>query len=72
MLKCWGPISGPCKGILLIITGAILLLHTLGILKEGMNTIITIISIAMLVYGFILCDGPQTIKKLLKKDQQPQ
>ncbi len=71
MLNCWGPVSGPCKGVLLIITGGILLLHTLGILKQGMGTIIAIISVAMLIYGFILCQGPQIIKKLLKRDKNP-
>lgn len=45
MLNCWGSVSGPCKGILLIITGTILLLHTLGILTQGMGIIIIIISV---------------------------
>ncbi|MEX0848972.1 MAG: hypothetical protein WD055_01990 [Candidatus Dependentiae bacterium] len=67
MLNCWGSVSGPCKGILLIITGTILLLHTLGVLTQGMGIIIIIISIAMLGYGFILCGGPQVIQKLLKR-----
>lgn len=66
MLDCSS--SKSCHGILLIITGCILLLNTLGVLKETTSIAISIASVAMLVYGFFLCDGPQRIKDLFKKD----
>lgn len=70
MLDCAS--SKSCHGILLIVTGCILLLNTLGILKETTSITITIASAAMMIYGFFLCEGPQRIKQLFKKDEPTQ
>ena len=70
MLDCSS--SKSCHGLLLIITGCVLLLNTLGILKETTSIAIILASAAMLIYGFLLCDGPQRIKDLFKKDEPSQ
>jgi|GEM_PF-2400337 len=58
------------KGFLLMVTGAVLLLNTLGIIKQGLSSIIIIGSVIMLVVGFMMIDGHTKIQKLLsgKKD----
>ena len=57
------------KGLLWMVTGLILLLHTLGIIERGVNYIIIFGSLAMIGYGFILFDSITKIKALLKKRQ---
>jgi hypothetical protein len=51
-----------------MLIGCVLLLNTFGILKETTSIVITIASGAMLVYGFLLADGPQRFKDLFKKN----
>ena len=58
------------KGIVWIVAGLILLLHTLGIIERGLYYIIIFGSLAMISYGFILVDGVNKIKALLKKSDQ--
>lgn len=66
MLDCSS--SKSCHGIILMLIGCVLLLNTFGILKETTSIVITIASGAMLVYGFLLAEGPQRIKELFKKN----
>lgn len=68
MNNCWKIMSDPCKGLLLIILGATFLLYTLGYLQEGLGIIFIVTSIAMIIYGLILCGADRFIKKLLKKN----
>jgi len=70
MIECWGNASKKCKGILLILTGTILALHTMGILKEGLGVIIILVSIAMIAQGIIMCNLHQEIIKLFKRNRE--
>ena len=54
------------KGILFIISGSVLLLHTIGFLAKGLDIIIIIGSVALIVYGFVLGDYYEKIKVLLQ------
>jgi hypothetical protein len=65
-------LSKNCHGVLLMIIGSILLLNTLGVLKEITNIIICTVAGAMLVYGFLLCEGPRRIRDLMKRDDSSQ
>ena len=60
--------SKTCHGVILIVVGSILLLNVLGILKETTGLVISAAGIIMLGYGFMLCNGPEHIKKLFKKN----
>ncbi len=55
------------KGILLIITGSVLLLHTMGFLAKGLDIIIIIGALGLIIYGFILADYYQKIQAFIKK-----
>lgn len=60
-------ISDCCKGILWIIGGSILLIHTLGFLERSLTLIIMLGSIAVIIYGFALLYREETIKSQLQK-----
>lgn len=56
----------------LIITGLILLLHSIGFFTRGLTTILVIISIAMIIYGLVglgFWNQLQTVIKNKKLDQ---
>lgn len=53
------------KGSLYMLGGLILLFHTLGILRKGLDYLIVIGSVGAIVYGFIEIDGMTYIKKFL-------
>ena len=57
------------RGILFIMAGLILLLHTLGIIEKGLGYIIIAGSIAMIGYGVYLMEGHKKIVVLLQKKQ---
>ena len=44
--------SESTKGIVLIVMGLVLMLHTLGVVGIGLNYIIIGISLGMMIYGF--------------------
>ncbi|TET05913.1 hypothetical protein E3J79_03925 [Candidatus Dependentiae bacterium] len=65
------------KGILLIIVGSILLIHTLGFIERGLNVIIILGSLLMIFYGaFLLRHGmfktyyQKIIARLKKKEKK--
>ena len=55
------------KGVLFMLAGLVLLLHTLGILRTGLNYILIITSLYLLAYGFIKLDGMKYINKMIGK-----
>ena len=57
------------KGTLLIVSGLILLFHTLGIIETGLNYIIIFGSLFMIVYGLVLVNVHKKIMALIKKEQ---
>jgi len=56
-----------CKGILYILAGSILLMHTLGFLVPSLRLIIILGSIAVIIYGVSLLYAQETIKKNIQR-----
>jgi hypothetical protein len=61
------PLSETMQGLLLILAGAILILHVTGIITSSLNTIIFLGGLIMLVYGLIKIDFLNRLKNLGKK-----
>ena len=59
------------RGILLIITGSIILLYTIGILRERLSLVVIAISVGMIVYGAYLLEGHTKIIGLIKGNKKP-
>jgi len=55
------------KGLLILGTGLVLLLNTLGILTYGLNGLIVVGSIALMLYGFLEMDGYNKLHALLSR-----
>lgn len=55
------------KGILLVLFGSTLLLHTWGILTKQLDLFIIGAAVIMLIYGFIILNGPKKVASLLEK-----
>ena len=58
------------KGILMIAAGAILLLHTMGIIQTGLSFLIIIGSIMLIVYGFFKAGYDKRLINLLQTTQK--
>jgi type IV secretory pathway VirB3-like protein len=68
------------QGVLIIIAGLALLLHTLGIIEKGINLILIVLSIVLIgygiyktnIYGFIMCymKKEKTVAKSENKSNQ--
>jgi hypothetical protein len=59
------------KGSILIISGAILLLHTLGLVRKGLDLIIIAGALYAIVLGFQKTQYHMKILALIKRDNQP-
>ena len=46
-------ISHQIKGVLVMIAGLLLLLHTLGIIERGISAVLIAVSIGLMFYGFV-------------------
>jgi hypothetical protein len=55
------------QGIIIMIAGIILLLHTLGIIERGLDYLIMGGAIYMIILGFVKIDGIEKIRKLFTK-----
>ena len=60
-------LSDTHKGILLMVAGIILILHTLGIIQKGLSILIILAAVYMIIVGFIKMDGYYLIQRLMKK-----
>lgn len=60
-------LSNTTKGILLILTGSILLLNTLGIMEKSLDTVIIIASLAMIGAGIFTSGAHQKLYALITK-----
>ncbi len=58
------------RGLIFIIAGTILLLHTLGILQQGLNYLIIIASLYMIGSGFIQIDGHIYLMKMFSGKEE--
>ena len=54
------------KGVIYLGGGILLLLHTLGILPLAISTLMIVLSVGFIIWGFITLDGINQIRKLLK------
>lgn len=59
------------KGVILMIAGLALLLHTMGILVELLKYILVAISIYFIFLGFVKVRGVEIAKRMLKKTDKP-
>ena len=66
------PLSDTIKGILLIVSGTILLVNTLGFSAELLNNIILFGSIAMIVIGIFMANIHKRVIALIVKKEKPQ
>ena len=58
------------KGAVLMVAGLALLFHTLGILKDFLWYALLVISLYLIVIGFIKVRGVEIVKSMLKKDKE--
>lgn len=56
------------RGLLMICIGAILLLHTLGILERGFGIIIILTSLYLILQGLIISGLYEKFQKLIRHD----
>jgi len=47
-------LSTQIKGLIVMVIGIILLLHTLGIIERGISAILILVSAGLITYGFLL------------------
>ena len=59
------------KNLVIFIFGIVLLLHTLGFFKKGLDKSIIVIAIIMIVYSFIELGGPSKIMSLFSNKNKP-
>lgn len=54
------------KALLLIVSGFILLLYTLGIITAGLNLIFILTAVGLMVYGFLKLDAQNRVKSWIQ------
>lgn len=64
-------LSDTLKGIILIITGSILLAYTLGFTPTWLYNVVLFGSIAMIIIGLFMVDAHKKLMRLIKKQEQP-
>ncbi len=67
MNRIWKELPEAYKGMILMVTGIVLLLHTLGIIQKGLNLIIITFSIIMIVMGLMRTEWHTQLMMLIKK-----
>lgn len=55
------------KGLLLLITGVLLLLYTLNLITTGINALLILASVGLIVYGSVTSGLDEVLKKLFSK-----
>jgi uncharacterized membrane protein len=58
------------QGILMIVAGAVLLLHSLGILQRGLGLLIVVAGLLLLYYGVRMAGYEKYITRLFKKSKK--
>lgn len=56
------------KGMLLLLGGILLLLHTLGIFKSSLNLVVILGSVYMIWMGLVKTGYHKNVQKMLSKD----
>lgn len=70
MFTILNQLSDNHKGILMIIAGFALLLHTMGIIQTGINFMIIVGSIILIIYGFFKARYDKKLMYLLQRTQK--
>lgn len=52
------------KGLLLLITGVLLLLYTLNLITTGINAVLILASVGLIIYGTVTSGLDQVLKRL--------
>jgi hypothetical protein len=60
-------ISETVKGVALMLYGTVLLLHGFGILRSRLDLIIIISGIIMIIYAFIILNGPKKFSRVISE-----
>ena len=61
-------LSNSNKGIVLVTSGIILLLHSMGIIESGLNYLIALGSLGLIVQGFLIGNFYETIMKMIGRN----
>jgi len=71
-MKCnfFGSLPDAVQGSILMVLGIILLFHTLGVLQKYLSVILVLLSIYMIIIGFIKTGGVESVKKLVAKKKK--
>ena len=67
MNRVFPPTNDTAKGVLLIIVGIILILHTLGWIRRGLDIIIIVCAAIMILYGILLISKQNAIRDYIQK-----
>lgn len=70
-MKLIPTLSDTFKGILLIISGIILLFNTLGFTTELLHSVVLFGSIAMIAIGFFMANFHKKVLILITKNEKP-
>ena len=57
------------QGMLVFVVGIVLLLHTLGVFTTGLSFVLILLSLGMILYGFLQADMYNKVKKMLHRDK---
>lgn len=60
-------IPNTTKGILLVVFGSILTLYAFGFLRDKLDIILIIAGVAMVIYGFMILNGPKKVMELVEQ-----
>jgi hypothetical protein len=58
------------QGWLVFVVGVVLFLHTIGVFTSGLSFVLILLSLGMILYGFLQADMYASIQKLLKKEKK--
>ncbi len=69
MLSYFKNIPTTTKGILLVVFGSLLTLYAFGFLRDKLDIVLIIAGVAMVIYGFMILNGPKKVMSLVEKAQ---
>jgi hypothetical protein len=58
------------QGIIIMVAGIILLLHTLGFMERGLNYLLIAGAVYMIILGFIKMDGVERVRRLWEQKKK--
>lgn len=67
MFNTWNTLNDQTKGLILVVVGSVLLLHTLGVIQKGLNVLIILSSLYMIGLGLVKLDAINKFADILRK-----